>query len=107
VTTLRPSGQQALLAQAVDYLSEVGLSSGATVRAWRTRRSIAGRERETVVVFSQQLFEGQVRGLHQHLKRCAEQLEQVGLRPRGTAESVKRRVGKILWPPISAQSGAL
>lgn len=95
VTTVRPSSQQALLAQAVDYLSEVALSSGVTVRAWRTRRSIAGRERETVVGFSQQLFEGQLRGLHQHLKRCAEQLEQMGLQPRGTPESVKRRVGKI------------
>jgi transposase len=95
VTTVRPSYQQALLAEAADHLSELALSNGAAVRAWRTRRVIAGRERETVVVFSQLLFEGQVRGLHQHLKRCAEQLEEVGLQPRSTAESLKRRLAKI------------
>jgi transposase len=95
VTAVRPSYQHALLAEAVDHLSETPLSSGATVRAWRTRRVIAGRERETVVVFSPQLFEGQVRGLHQHLKRCAKQLEEVGLQPRSTPESLKRRIGKI------------
>jgi len=95
VTTVRPSYQQGLLTAAVDHLSELPLSSGATVRAWRTRRVIAGRERETVVVFSQQLFEGQVRGLHQHLRRCATQLEEVGLEPRSTPLSLKRRLGKI------------
>jgi transposase len=95
VTTVRPSYQHALLAEAVDHLTELTLSSGATVRAWRTRRVIADREREAVVVFSQQLFEGQVHGLHQHLSRCAEQLQEVGLQPRGTPESLQRRLGKI------------
>ena len=95
VTTVRPSYQRALLAEAVDHLAELTLSSGATVRAWRTRRVIADREREAVVVFSQQLFEGQVRGLHQHLNRCAEQLQEVGLQPRGTPESLQRRLGKM------------
>jgi transposase len=56
---------------------------------------IAGRERETVVVFSQHLFEGQVRGLHQHLKRSAGLLEEMGLHPNGTAETVRRRLAKI------------
>lgn len=95
VTTVRPSYQRGLLAEAVDHLGEIALSNGATVRAWRTRRVIAGSEREVIVVFSPQLFEGQVRGLHQHLKRCTEQLEEVGLQPRSTPESVKRRLGKI------------
>lgn len=95
VMTVRPSYQHALLAEAVEHLTELTLSGGATVRAWRTRRVIAGREREAVVVFSQQLFEGQVRGLHQHLNRCAEQLQEMGLPPRSTPESVKRRLGKI------------
>jgi transposase len=85
----------ALQSEAVDHLSEVALSSGASVRAWRTRRVVAGRTRETVVVFSQQLLEGQVRGLHQHLKRCAGQLEEMGLHPNGTAETVRRRLAKI------------
>jgi transposase len=95
VTTVRPSYHLALLSEAVDHLSEVTLSNGATVKAWRTRHVVAGRERETVVVFSQQLFEGQVRGLHQHLKRCAGQVEEMGLRPNGTVETVRRRLAKI------------
>jgi transposase len=95
VTTVRPSNQVALLSEAVEHLSEVALSNGAIVRAWRTRRVIAGHERETVVVFSPQLFEGQLRGLLQHLKRCAGQLEEMGLRPNGTAETVRRRLAKI------------
>jgi transposase len=95
VTTVRPSYHLALLEAAVDQLREVALSGGAVVRAWRTRRVVAGREREVVVVFSQTLFAGQVRGLHQHLKRCGGQLEEMGLRPNGTAETVRRRLGKI------------
>jgi transposase len=95
VTTVRPSYHVALLSQAVDHLSAVTLSNGAIVRAWRTRSVVAGSERETVVVFSQQLFEGQLRGLHQHLKRCAGQLEEVGLHPSGTVETVRRRLAKI------------
>jgi transposase len=95
VTTVRPSYHLALLSEAADQLSEVALSTGATVKAWRTRRVVAGRERETVVVFSPQLFEGQVRGLHQHLKRCAGQVEEMGLSPNGTVETVKRRLAKI------------
>lgn len=95
VTTVRPSYHLALLSEAVDQLGEVALSNGAVARAWRTRRVVAGRERETVVVFSQPLFEGQVRGLHQHLKRCAGKLEEMGLRPNGTVETVRRRLAKI------------
>jgi transposase len=95
VTTVRPSYHLALLSEAVEHLSEVALSSGAIVKAWRTRRMVAGRERETVVVFSPPLFEGQVRGLHQHMKRCGVQLEEMGLRPSGTVETVQRRLAKI------------
>ena len=95
MTTVRPSYHLALLAEAVERLREVALSGGAMVKAWRTRRVVAGCERETVVVFSQCLFAGQVRGLHQHLIRCGEQLAEMGLRPNGTAETVRRRLAKI------------
>lgn len=74
VTAVRPCSQQGLLAEAADRLEDVTLSTGAVVRAWRTQRVIAGRPRDAVVVFSPQLYEGQVRGLHQHLARCGEQL---------------------------------
>jgi transposase len=95
VTALRPSGHKDLLAQAVELLAVVPLSTGAMVRAWRTRQEIAGQEREVVVVFSPQLYEGQLRGLHQHLARCARQFEKVGLHPRGTAAAVGKRLAKI------------
>ncbi len=95
VTAVRPSYQQALLAEAADHLEEVTLSTGAVVRAWRTQRVIAGRQREAVVVFSPQLYAGQVRGLHQHLARCGEQLKEVGTAPRGTPEAVRRKLAQI------------
>jgi transposase len=95
VTALRPSGHKDLLGQAAELLAAVPLSTGAMVRAWRTRQEIAGKEREVVVVFSPQLYEGQLRGLHQHLARCAHPLEQVGLHPRGTAAAVGKRLAKI------------
>jgi transposase len=95
VTAVRPSYHGALLAEAADRLEEVVLSAGAVVRAWRTRRIIAGQERDTVVVFSPQLYEGQVRGLHQHMARCAKRLQEVGLEPHGAVDSVTRRLGKI------------
>jgi len=95
VTAVRPSYQQSLLAEAADHLGEVTLSTGAVVRTWRTQRVIAGQQRDAVVVFSPQLYEGQVRGLHQHLARCAEQLKELGTAPRGTVEAVRRKLAQI------------
>ena len=93
VTAMRPSQHRALLAEAVDHLSEVTLASGAVVQAWRTRRTIAGKERETVVLFSPQLYEGQLRGLHQGLDRCWKEVEQMGKRK--SVEAAKQRLAKI------------
>lgn len=98
VTAVRPSYQQALLGEAANHLEEVTLSTGGVVRAWRTMRAIAGKERDAVVVFSPQLYAGQVRGLHQHLARCREQLQEVGIQPRGTPEAVRRRLAQICGP---------
>jgi len=95
VTAVRPSYQQALLAEAADHLEDVTLSTGAVVRAWRTQCMIAGQQRDAVIVFSPQLYEGQVRGLHQHLARCGEQLKEIGATPRGTPEAVRRRLAQI------------
>lgn len=95
VTATRPCYQQTLLAEAADHLEPITLSTGAVVQAWRTQRVIAGQQRDAVVVFSPQLFEGQVRGLHQHLARCGEQLQALGLAPRGTPEAVRRKLAQI------------
>ena len=95
VTAVRPSNHRALLAEAAGKLASVQLSNGAVVRAWRTTRVIAGKQREVVVVFSPQLHEGQLRGLHQSMARRYREMEEMGLCPRMSAEAAKRKLGKI------------
>jgi hypothetical protein len=79
----------------VPHLAEVQLSNGAAVRAWRTQRTIAGRQREVVVVFSPQLYEGQLRGLRQTLSRSWRELEEMQLHPPVSVEAAKRKLDKI------------
>jgi transposase len=95
VTSVRPSYHLALLTEGAEHLAETPLSSGTKVRAWRSRRRIAGKEREVVVVFSPQLYQGQLRGLYQHAARVSDQLKAMGLHPRGTPEAVRRRIAKV------------
>ena len=95
VTAVRPSHHLALLSEAAEHLAEVQLSNGDAVRAWRTQRKIAGKEREAVVVFSPQLQEGQLRGLWQTLSRSWRELEEMQLHPPVSAEAAKRKLDKI------------
>ena len=85
VTAVRPSQHRALLSQAAEQLFQVQLSNGALVRAWRSQQIIAGKQHEVVVVFSPQLHEGQLRGLHQSLQRSYRELEQIKPHSRLTA----------------------
>ena len=95
VTAVRPSNHLALLSEAAGQLAEVSLSNGVAVRAWRSQRVVAGKQREVVVVFSPQLYEGQLRGLHQSMARSHRELEEMGQRPRLSAEAAKRKLEKI------------
>ena len=95
VTAVRPSNHLALLSEAADRLAEVPLSSGTAVRAWRTQRTVAGKQRELVVVFSPQLHEGQLRGLMQTLSRNWRELEEIQLHPPASVEAAKRKLEKI------------
>ena len=95
VTTVPPSNHRALLEEAAAQLAPVPLSTGAEVRAWRTRRTMAGKEREVVVVFSPQLQEGQLRGLAQSVARSCRELEEMGFRPRTSVDAAKRKLKKI------------
>src|SRR5271165_68291 len=95
VTAVRPSHHRALLSKAAGQLTEVLLSKGVAVRAWRSQRVIAGKQREAVVVFSPQLYEGQLRGLHQSMARSYRELEELGQSPRLSAEAAKRKLEKI------------
>jgi transposase len=95
VTAVRPSDHRALLSEAAGNLAEVPLSTAATVRAWRTQRTIAGKQREVVVVFSPQLHAGQLRGLQQTLSRSWRELEEMQLHPSKSVEAAKRKLDKI------------
>lgn len=95
VTAVRPSNHLALVSEAADQLAEIPLSHGVAVRAWRSQRVVAGKQREVVVVFSAQLHEGQLRGLHQSIARSHRELEQMGQRLRLSAETAKGKLEKI------------
>jgi transposase len=95
VTAVAPSHHRALLSEVAGQLTEVLLSKGVAVRAWRSQRVIAGKQREVVVVFSPQLYEGQLRGLHQSLARSYRELEELGQSPRLSPEAAKRKLEKI------------
>jgi transposase len=95
VTALRPSQPRSVLEEAAGQLASVELSSGATVRAWRSSRKMAGAQREVVVVFSPQLYEGQRRGLDQAMRRCARELEEMSLHPSRSVEAAKRKLNQI------------
>ena len=95
VTAVRPSNHLALLPEAAGQLAKVPLTTGVTVRAWRGQRMAAGKQREVVVLFSPQLHEGQLRGLQQAVARSVRELEEMGLRPRLSAEAAKRKLEKI------------
>ena len=95
VTAVRPSNHLALLSEAAEHLADVLLSNGAAVRAWRTQRKVAGKQRDVVVVFSPQLYEGQLRGLRQTLSRSWRELEEMRLHPPVSVEAAKRKVNKI------------
>lgn len=95
VTAVRPSIHLALLAEAATALSEVRLTSGAVVRAWRDKRIIAGKQREVVVVFSPKLHAGQLRGLHQTMSKSWREFEEMGSLARTNREAAKCRLEKI------------
>jgi transposase len=95
VTAVRPSHHRSLLEEAARHLDTVELSSGASVRAWRSNRLIAGAQREVVVVFSRQLYEGQLRGLDQAMRRSTQQLLEMSSHPSPSVEAAKRKLNKI------------
>ncbi|MBI3454648.1 MAG: IS1634 family transposase [Candidatus Rokubacteria bacterium] len=102
VTSLVPSQHPALLAEARPQLAPVPLPSSDAVPAYRTRRAIWGQERTVVVLRSERLREGQVRGLHQQLAQRLQRLAAITARleaprgGRGTRAGLERRVAELL-----------
>ncbi len=102
VSSLVPSQHPALLAEALPQLAPVALPTGEAVQAYRTRRTIWGQERTVVVLRSERLRAGQVRGLHQQLTKRVRVLAALtaGLGAprggRGTRAGLERRVAELL-----------
>ena len=65
------------------------------MRAWRDQRTIAGKQREVVVVFSPKLHAGQLRGLHQTISKSWREFEEMGPLARTNMEAAKRKLEKI------------
>lgn len=95
VTALKPSHHRSWLEEVAAKLAALTLSTGEIVKAFRTRRSIHGFEQTVVVVFSKTLYEGQCRGLEQHLRRALKQISELSSRPRGGLEATRHRVARI------------
>lgn len=95
VTALKPSRHRAWLADVVEKLVPVRLASGEVVRAFRTQMPVHGVEQTVVAVFSQRLFDGQKRGLEQHLRKALERLGRISDHPRGGIEGARAQVARI------------
>lgn len=67
VTAVTSASQAALIAEANSKLQPVTLANGEQVQAYRTTRSIWGVERTAVVLLSERLRQGQMRGVLQHV----------------------------------------
>ena len=67
VTSLPATSQPALVTEATAHLAPVALPSGTTVQAYRTRRALWQADRTVVVVQSDRLRAGQMRGILQHV----------------------------------------
>lgn len=102
VSSLVPSQHAALLAEALPRLAPVPLPTGEPVPAYRTRQELWGQARTLVVLRSERLRAGQVRGLHQHLAARMRALATLtaGLAAprggRGTRAGLERRVADLL-----------
>ncbi len=102
VSSLVPSQHPALLAEALSRLTPVPLPSGEVVHAYRARQHLWGQERTVVVLRSERLREGQLRGLHQQLAKRLRTLAVLtaGLEAprggRGSHAGLERRIAEIL-----------
>ena len=103
VVVLRPSDQKKWLAEIASQLEEISLSTGEVVRAYRQRRTVLDKEREVVVVFSLSLYQGQLRGLRQHLEKAGQKLEQIGTWSRYKPLTLEKRLQRLLDRPYLRQ----
>jgi len=96
VTALKPSHHRDWLVEDSQRLEPLTLSSGEQVRACRSRRVVHGVEHTVVTVFSPTLYEGQRRGLDQHLRAALRELGRISPHPREGIAGARRQVERIL-----------
>lgn len=103
VASLVPSYFKQLLADANRQLAPVQLKADEAVPVYRTTATVWGKERTCVVLVSEQLREGQIRGIHQALNKKShalqafkEQLDNPRRRKSFTPEEVEKRLCAIL-----------
>lgn len=96
VTALKPSHHRDWLAEDSPRLESIPLASGEQVRACRSRRLVHGVEHTVVTVFSATLYEGQRRGLDQHLSSALRQLARISPHPREGIAGARQQVDRIV-----------
>lgn len=96
VTALKPSHHRDWLAEDSQRLEAITLSTGERVRACRSRRRVHGVEHTVVIVFSHRLYEGQRRGLNQHLSSALRRLARISPHPRQGIAGARRQVDQIV-----------
>lgn len=95
VTALKPSHHRDWLTEDAGRLEPVVLSTGQEVKARRSQRLVHGVEQTVVTLFSPQLYEGQRRGLEQHLQRAFAQIAEISSHPREGVAGARRQVERI------------
>jgi transposase len=95
VTALKPSHHRKWLAEVSSQLAPVALSTGEKVKALITRRPVHGVDQTVVALWSENLYEGQCRGLKQDLARALRELAKMSPHPRGGIAGARDRVKRI------------
>ncbi len=102
VAGLVPSHFKKLIEEANKHFETISVGDE-EIPAWRLKREIWGEERTCVVVISKKLKEGQIRGIHQHLKKkykslesLKKQLESPRRRKELSAKEIENRLSTII-----------
>ena len=77
VASLTADSQRAIIVEANAHLEAVKLDEDESVMAYRTRQAVWGAERTVVVVISETLRAGQVRGIMQHVASAQKYLQEL------------------------------
>jgi len=95
VTALKPTHHRKWLSRIAQKLEPCTLPSGEMVRALKTTHEVHGKQQAVVVVWSDTLYQGQRRGLEQHLQRALQQLARISPHPRAGLEGARDQVKRI------------